>query len=337
MLPAPPMSAPSNVVDVVIPTFNSSGRISRVLRALLEQEGPDFDIVVVDNSSTDGTVRVIEAEAAARQRPGTRILVLSETRRGAQYARERGAEHSRAQWIAFLDDDNIPLQGWILAAVRTAQEVGGIRAFHGRNLAPEQVLKHPNFRCMKSLLAIHDRGADSFTYSGPPGSSYAPTAGLVVNREMFLNRCLGRQILMGPTAMRPLVAEDMELCMRLLKDGGLHYDSEMTLLHEVEVERLESSRVLRAHRVSGESAHVPRMLKYSPCWRLPVLALAILRDAAKLLTLLSGLGPKGLYRRCLLQYHLGSLASPWIAAGLMGQDPRFSRLGRLSRLLCLTD
>lgn len=333
-------SGSSPTLDVVIPAFNSEFRILKILRALLDQQDVAFDTLVVDNGSTDGTRRVVEEFGLANSRQGRQFIYLQEQKAGAQYARELGVRSSTAQWIAFLDDDNIPHEGWIAAALRMAASQPGARAFHGRNFAPAEVGSHPNFRYAKQFLAIHDLGDLPLAYDFPHGRNFAPTAGLVVNRELFVRHCLGKQILMGPSRDFPLVAEDMELCARLVRDRGLFYVPAMKLTHDIRPDRLSDETIVRQYRVAGESAHVPRLLKVSPSWRLPVLVFAQLRDVAKILSLRwstrSLATEEDRQNHYLLHYFRGSLASPWKTTALMGRDPRFKGTGLIARLLCLT-
>ena len=90
-------------VSVVIPAYQSETRIGRTLARLKQQTFRDFEIVVVNDGSTDGTASVIDRAMAE----DARIRVVEQSNRGLARARNRGVEESRGDLIAFLDDDDL--------------------------------------------------------------------------------------------------------------------------------------------------------------------------------------------------------------------------------------
>jgi glycosyltransferase involved in cell wall biosynthesis len=96
-------------VSVIIPAYNEEARISRVIEAVCAQEYDDFEIIVVNNASTDAT------EEIARRFP---ITVVSETRKGTSSARECGRCHATGEIIANVDADCMPQKGWLTCGVR---------------------------------------------------------------------------------------------------------------------------------------------------------------------------------------------------------------------------
>jgi glycosyltransferase involved in cell wall biosynthesis len=93
------MEAPD--ISVIIPTFNRRDLVSRALASVLLQEDADFEVLVVDDRSTDGTYD------ALRSLGDPRVRVLRQpSNRGVSAARNRGIAEARAPWVAFLDDDD---------------------------------------------------------------------------------------------------------------------------------------------------------------------------------------------------------------------------------------
>lgn len=86
--------------SVVIPTYNRSSLITATLDSVFSQEFKDFDVIVVDDGSTDDT---IERLAPYRDR----ITFLQQTNKGPGAARNLGVRHSDAEYIAFLDSDDL--------------------------------------------------------------------------------------------------------------------------------------------------------------------------------------------------------------------------------------
>jgi GT2 family glycosyltransferase len=86
-------------VSVVIPVWNGAGAISMVLSSLREQTTRDFDVWVVDNGSTDGTVEYVK-----REWPEAHLIAL-EDNVGYAVAANQGIAASSGEFIAFLNDD----------------------------------------------------------------------------------------------------------------------------------------------------------------------------------------------------------------------------------------
>src|SRR5262245_26382970 len=106
-------------LSVVIPTYNGAGRLAVPLGALAAQEGAGpFEVVVVDNASTDGTAEAARGHAAALAARGAELRVVGEPRPGATFARLRGVLEARGELVGFLDDDVAPEPGYLAEAAR---------------------------------------------------------------------------------------------------------------------------------------------------------------------------------------------------------------------------
>lgn len=89
-------------ISVVVPTYNRADSIERALNSLLDQiTDSAFEVVVVDDGSTDDTV----ARIASLKSP--QIRLVSQENQGASAARRKGIEMSRGSRIAFLDSDDV--------------------------------------------------------------------------------------------------------------------------------------------------------------------------------------------------------------------------------------
>jgi len=86
-------------VSVVIPTYNREHRIAHAIASVHEAGLPDYEIVVVDDGSTDGTSSVVGAL------PGN-VRYFQQQNRGASAARNTGIGHSLGKYVLFLDSDD---------------------------------------------------------------------------------------------------------------------------------------------------------------------------------------------------------------------------------------
>ncbi len=93
--------------SIVIPVFNEAENITAAMNALLIQTvgRNNFEIIVVDNNSTDASFVIAERSGAD--------LVIKETRQGTNMARQAGLAVAKGEIIAFLDMDCVPPPGWL--------------------------------------------------------------------------------------------------------------------------------------------------------------------------------------------------------------------------------
>jgi glycosyltransferase involved in cell wall biosynthesis len=87
--------------SVVIPSYNRKVFLEKAVMSVLAQTFTDFELIIVDDGSTDGTEELISSI------PDKRIVYIRHDNRGVAYSRNRGIEKARADIIAFLDSDDI--------------------------------------------------------------------------------------------------------------------------------------------------------------------------------------------------------------------------------------
>ena len=90
------------LVSVIIPTYNRTALISRAINSVLNQTFRDFECIVIDDASDDGTDQLDILKTPA---PGLRYIKLP-SHSGVSKARNAGVAETSGQWIAFLDSDD---------------------------------------------------------------------------------------------------------------------------------------------------------------------------------------------------------------------------------------
>jgi glycosyltransferase involved in cell wall biosynthesis len=92
-------------ISVVMPVFNRADTVRSAIDSVLAQEFADFELVIVDDGSTDGTVNVVKSVVDARIR-----LFVQPENRGGNAARNRGIREAQGSIISFLDSDDLFLK-----------------------------------------------------------------------------------------------------------------------------------------------------------------------------------------------------------------------------------
>ena len=159
----------SPFVSVVIPTYNRSGLLAKTVESFLQQTYPAdrFEIIIVDNNSSDDTPAVIDELAEQ----SSQVRGLTETRKGAHFARNSGGRAAKGEILYFTDDD-------MLADVRLLEKIvepfligAKVGSASGRIIPswetepPVWVLEH----CRNELLSLNDLGVATIISDTDPG------------------------------------------------------------------------------------------------------------------------------------------------------------------------
>jgi glycosyltransferase involved in cell wall biosynthesis len=262
---------------VAIPTYNGENRLPKLLERLRNQLNTDnlcWEILVVDNNSTDKTAAVVKTYQASWQRSFP-LKYCCELQQGAAYARQRAIEEAQGSLVGFLDDDNYPALDWVVQAYTFGQMYPKAGAY-GSQIHGEFELKPPeNFEKIACFLAITERGTKPHRYEKhtkmlPPG------AGLVVRKQAWCETVPRRLVLDNKGRQAGLASEDLEAVLHIQLGGWeIWYNPQMQTYHQIPAWRLQREHLLALFRCVGLSTHHLRMLRTQP-WQRPFMSLGYL-------------------------------------------------------------
>jgi glycosyltransferase involved in cell wall biosynthesis len=181
--------------SAVIPTFNRSHLLQATLESVFAQTFTDYEIIVVDDGSTDDTQEMVKSY-------GKRVQFFCQENAGPGAARNLGVSHARGEYVAFLDSDDLWFP-WTLAVFAELID---------ENTAPSILAaKVFEFRQERELAALREESlkADRFTdYFASASKHYFVGATMTVSRREQLLQT-------GGFTEKRINAEDHDLIMRL--------------------------------------------------------------------------------------------------------------------------
>lgn len=154
------------VFSIVIPTHNRAELVRRTLQAFLAQEGPAFEVIVVDDGSTDATPQVLQAIG------GTRVRVVRQPNQGLAAARNAGFALAQGRYVLFNDDDVIPEPHFLLAHRRMHQQFDRCAAV-SRTHIPDALGQRPFVRFWRERAEGGVRGKPNAAPLGRGGFWFA--------------------------------------------------------------------------------------------------------------------------------------------------------------------
>lgn len=109
-------------LSVIIPTYNRAALLRRSVESVFEQTFSDYEILIVDDGSTDQTKETIDQLVKERPKRGDRIRYFFQGNQGKSVALNRGLSEARGEWIAFLDSDDLWMPNKIEEQFRALQQ-----------------------------------------------------------------------------------------------------------------------------------------------------------------------------------------------------------------------
>lgn len=227
-------------ISFIMCCHNSENKLSESLRSILRQDTDiPCEVVVVDNNCTDNTVQLVN-KIYSDSETHVSLKVAEEKMPGLVWARKKGFQESKYEYICFVDDDNIIDIHWATNMFEIFSNNLEVGILGGKNKAQIANITKPDwFTKVEGAYACNAQGNgfEDITYT----RMYVYGAGLCIRKEI-LNSIYNISIplfLTGRTNNVLLSGDDSEICMRaILKGYKVYYSDNLNLEHVMSSERL---------------------------------------------------------------------------------------------------
>ena len=311
-----PDSAETLSISVAIRAYNSAETLPTILDKLKAQEDTDeiqWEVIVVDNNSTDATAQIVQQYQANWNRSYP-LKYFLETRQGAAFARKRAISESNGELIGFLDDDNFPSERWVTEIDSFSQQYPKAGVFGSQIHGEFEVPPPKDFQKIQGFLAIKEYGNQPRRFNAevldlPAG------AGMVVRKKVWTDNIPKQLQLQGPVGESLAEkGEDFESMIHISRTGWeIWYNPKMCIYHKIPAWRLEKDYLLNLVKCSGLNVCTLRCVR-ATAWRKPVIVSRIiagsLHKSLKHFVAHKGQFSDSLVANCQMTFFLSSLVSP---------------------------
>ncbi|MEQ8178422.1 MAG: glycosyltransferase family 2 protein [Amphiplicatus sp.] len=198
------------VATVIIVNFNSSDRLAKCLACLEAQTRRDFETIVIDNQSSDGS------QAAAQASALPAVLIEAGANLGFAAANNRAAARARGAWLIFLNPDAYAAPDWVEKLLEGAARYPFADAFGSTQIDALDPAKLDGAGDVFHVFGVAYRGGYGrpVEQAPPDGECFAPCAAAAMyRRDRF-------EALGGFDESFFCYGEDVDLGFRLRLDGG---------------------------------------------------------------------------------------------------------------------
>ena len=143
--------------SVVVPAYNEEDYLGKALASLKNQSIEPFEIIVVDNNSTDKTVEIAKSY---------NVKIIKEHTQGLSYARDKGFDEAKGDILLRLDSDSVAPTDWVERITQEFEKDTELSTFSG-----SAVLIHPIFNFLFDFFCFYIN--DIFGYNSMLGPNFA--------------------------------------------------------------------------------------------------------------------------------------------------------------------
>jgi glycosyltransferase involved in cell wall biosynthesis len=224
------------MISIVVCTYNREKYLPKMLESVANQNCSknDFELILVNNKSTDDTESI--AEKFRDQNQNIQYHYFLEIQQGLSYARNRGIKESKGEFIVFIDDDAFLEENYVIELkqyLETSEELIGF----GGKIYPFLECELPKWmsKYLSTLMSIIDLGDEvkQFSRSKYPIGANMGVSRKVIDKIGVFNESLGR------TGTSMLGGEEKDFFFRIKEAGiPIYYFPKMLVHHVIPAKRL---------------------------------------------------------------------------------------------------
>lgn len=196
-------------VSVIIPLYNKEAIVNRSIQSVLNQDFQDFELIIVDDGSTDNSVNIIKSIH------DNRITLIQQTNGGPSAARNTGSKHAKGEWIIFLDADDEMYEGALKIFYHYSKRYPKVNMFLGEMLIAKKghitTVQHYKPGYVKSI------------YKAQANECIVPGPGTILFKKDFVKTNLFNENIRR--------FEDMECLLRMYKIATLYLVPQPVNIH----------------------------------------------------------------------------------------------------------
>ena len=223
-------------ISIIICCYNSAVRLPETLKHIAGQKVPGhipWEVIVVDNASTDDTAQTASAEWAKNGVTDIPFYVVAEPTAGLRFAREKGISIAKYEYLLFCDDDNWLCDNYLATAYQIFENDEKIGVLGGCGIfEPEQ----PVWQGAEKYKSAYVNGPQTWA----PAEHWVYGASSVYRKSALLNfqKHGWQQLATGRKGNQLIAAEDVEMCFMFFLNGyKIIADDRLLFKHFVALKR----------------------------------------------------------------------------------------------------
>ena len=235
------------LISIIMAAYNAENTIEQAINSVLNQSYPNFELLVVNDCSKDGTVKLVESIAARDCRVR---LISNEKNSGVSYTRKHGLEEAKGSWVAILDSDD----AW----------------------APQKLEKQIELQSQTKADLLFT-GSAFMDSDGRPIDWYLHAPAEVTYRQLLKQNVLSnssalvrKDLYAGHYAIGDGMHEDFAIWLNILKEGRKAYGVDEPLLIYRVAKSSKSGNKVKAAKMNWNTYRYvglnPLSAFYYECW-----------------------------------------------------------------------
>lgn len=213
------------MISIVIPLYNKEKSISATLESVLAQTYTDYEVIIVDDGSTDNSLSVVKMFINRCQITNDKCKILEQPNSGVSAARNRGIMEAKGEYVAFLDADDLWASDYLdtlHALIQDYPKEGLYSIGYMPINSPQIPTREQIQKCEENSFRGKVHNPWNSKYSMWTGSSSSSS------RERLLK--------VGLFDTRMTHGEDLDIWWRLILDGGIVVDTKCCAYYRQDTE-----------------------------------------------------------------------------------------------------